>query len=286
MAHRFSYEGAWGEGLTKTIRRTDGSGKRYRLAIWNGKVRPAPHKLDEPLRWRDPSLIFVNSMSDLFHEKAPALYVAAVFGVMAVARHHTYQILTKRSEWMRDVMQSLTHGIPTDTLAYVIGAAQANLSRYASDRVQRRLSTEGAYLTMKNGQTRAPWPLPNVWLGVSVEDAERKFRIEHLRQTPAAIRFLSLEPLLSDLGDLDLSGIDWAIIGGESGHHARPMELAWVRRIVAQCQEQDVAVFVKQLGKCWSDEALSKDKKGGRLKDWPKDLRIRQMPADAQAVLP
>jgi protein gp37 len=173
-------------------------------------LRLVPSLLDQPLRWTRPRLVFVNSMSDLFHVGVPVEYVADVFDVMAAASWHTFQVLTKRADRMR-AFSVVREGSPVD----------GNVNP----------------------------PSGNVWLGVSVED--RKYgvpRIEELRQTVAAVRFLSIEPLLEDLGDVDLSHIDWAIVGGESGAGARPIDPVWVRRLRDQCSEHGVAFFFKQWG--------------------------------------
>ena len=125
------------------------------------------------------------------------------------------------------------------------------------------------------------WPLPNVWLGASVEDRARMDRIDVLRQIPAAIRFLSLEPLLEDLGEIDLTGIDWVIIGGESGPGARLFDLSWARSIIAQCRAAGVPVFMKQVGSFAigsGGQLRNADRKGGDPAEWPEDLRIRQFP--------
>lgn len=167
-------------------------------------LRLVPDKLDAPLRWRIGKRIFVNSMSDLFHQDVPATYIREVADVMLRATWHRFQVLTKRSERMRDVLQ--------ESLADV-GAME------------------------------------HIWWGVSVED--RRYgvpRIAHLREAPAVVRFLSIEPLLEDLGDLDLRGIAWVIVGGESGPRARPMQQSWVESILDQCEEQGVPFFFKQWG--------------------------------------
>jgi protein gp37 len=167
-------------------------------------LRLVPGKLTEPFSWRSPKLVFVNSMSDLFQDGVPDYYVEIVTRVMATANWHTYQILTKRSERLRDML-----------------------------RVQLRFASD----------------CENIWWGVSVED--RKYglpRIDHLRQAPAKIRFLSIEPLLEDLGQLDLAGISWVIVGGESGPGARPMQPDWVVSLREQCREQGVPFFFKQWG--------------------------------------
>lgn len=167
-----------------------------------------PHKMDEPLRWTKPRKIFVNSMSDLFHAKVPVDYIEQVYATMALAKQHTFQILTNRPERMQDFYMNAVY----------------------------------------NGHIPGNEPLKNVWIGVSVEDERVKHRIDILREIPAAIRFISFEPLIGDVGELDLSGIHWAIVGGESGRGARPMEEAWVRNIQRQCKEQGVAFFFKQWG--------------------------------------
>jgi len=163
-----------------------------------------PERLKQPLSWRQPRRIFVNSMSDLFHEGVPLTYIEKVAATMRLANWHTYQVLTKRSERLRDLLQTKL--------------------RLAADQ-------------------------PHIWWGVSVEDQEYGLpRIEHLRQAGASIRFLSIEPLLEDLGTFDLSGIDWVIVGGESGPGARPMKKDWVLSIQRQCRRNHVPFFFKQWG--------------------------------------
>lgn len=200
--------------------------------------RLAPDQLVEPLTRRAPSTFFVNSMSDLFLEDFPFEYVGAVYGVMAQTPRHTYQILTKRPEQRLKFMAWVAEdGVPGD---HVVTTCAANMMDI--DQVQR------------------PWPLPNVWEGVSVESAEYVHRIDLLRQTDAAVRFLSLEPLLGPLPNLDLAGIDWVIVGGESGLGARPMDAGWVREIRDQCVSAGVPFFFKQWGGL-------KKKKAGRALD-------------------
>ena len=167
-------------------------------------LRLVPEKLADPFSWRSPKLVFVNSMSDLFQPGVPDEYTEAVSRVMATTDWHTYQVLTKRSERLRDLLQGKL--------------------RFAAEK-------------------------ENIWWGVSVED--RKYglpRVDHLRQAPAKVRFLSIEPLLEDLGEIDLSGITWVIVGGESGPGARPMKREWVVSIRKQCREQRVPFFFKQWG--------------------------------------
>jgi protein gp37 len=176
-----------------TTRKTGGRAK------WNGRIVLDEKALDIPLRWKLPKTIFVNSMSDLFHEKIPLEFILRVFGIMREARHHTFQVLTKRSERLSQIAPGL------------------------------------------------PWP-DNVWMGVSVESEEYVSRIDHLRSTPAYVKFLSLEPLLGPLHNLDLRGIDWTIAGGESGPSARLMSPEWVRSIRDQCLNAGVAFHFKQWG--------------------------------------
>jgi protein gp37 len=167
-------------------------------------LRLVPEKLAEPLRWKTPKTVFVNSMSDLFHKDVPEDYVEAVCRAMERANWHTYQVLTKRSSRLRNLLQGRI--------------------RFAAD-------------------------LRNIWWGVSVEDrAHGLIRIEHLRQAPAAVRFLSIEPLLEDLGPINLDGIHWVIVGGESGPGARPMQKDWVLSIRDQCERARVPFFFKQWG--------------------------------------
>jgi protein gp37 len=167
-------------------------------------LRLVPEKLTEPLRWKKPKRIFVNSMSDLFLKEVPDDYVCRVAHVMQAANWHTYQVLTKRSERMRDMLQTTL----TDA------AAESH-----------------------------------IWWGVSVENRKHGLpRIDHLRAAPARVRFLSIEPLLEDLGEINLEGIHWVIVGGESGAGARPMQKEWVLSIRDQCERAQVPFFFKQWG--------------------------------------
>jgi protein gp37 len=167
-------------------------------------LRLVPEKLAEPLRWAKPKMVFVNSMSDLFHEEVPDEYIHNVVRVMEMASWHTYQVLTKRSGRLRDLLRT--------SLRFAAG-------------------------------------LPHIWWGVSIENRRHGLaRIEHLRAAPAAIRFLSIEPLLEDLGMVSLEGISWVIVGGESGPRARPLAKEWVLSIRDQCQAGGVPFFFKQWG--------------------------------------
>ena len=162
-----------------------------------------PSRLDQPTRWRKPRMIFVNSMSDLFHKDVPSAFIDKVFQQMENVQRHTYQVLTKRSSLMRDYLRRRYHDRP------------------------------------------APG---HIWCGVSVEDHTATARIQHLRTTPAAVRFLSIEPLLGPVGKIDLEGISWVIVGGESGPNARLMRDEWVVDIRDQCASEGVPFFFKQRG--------------------------------------
>jgi protein gp37 len=337
--------------------------KRHKAALAGKAVHPQylqpfetvqlmPERLEAPLHWRKPRRCFVNSVSDLFHEDVPDEFLDRVFAVMALAPIHTFQVLTKRPQRMLDYLR-------TDDLRSRI-AAQANAMMRGSDSTRgfdhalshRFLWREienavvGEWANRLSGIAEDQWPLPNVWLGVSVENqACAKYRIPLLLDTPATVRFLSCEPLLGpiDLTRLELvpdsprrsgirlnaltsthvescllrtdRGIDWVIVGGESGPEARPCDVAWIESIAAQCWEVGVPLFVKQLGKWiagdhtgfsvdrWlfsdgtvfvppiiGDRAFARpvaavafslgDAKGGNPARWPERLRVRQFPGD------
>jgi protein gp37 len=206
----------------------------FDLKLWS-------ERLDLPLRWKQPRTIFVNSMSDLFHERVPADFILKVFDTMQSAHWHKFQILTKRSERLRRLARSL------------------------------------------------PWPI-NVWMGVSVESPAYTFRIDDLREVPSAVRFLSIEPLLAEIPHLDLNGIDWVIVGGESGPKCRPMHAGWVRRIRSECRTQRVPFFFKQWGgtrkklrgrildgRTWDEMPTPKDRSHGpTLSQSISSLQMRQ----------
>ena len=162
-----------------------------------------PERISQPLSWKRPRMIFVNSMSDLFHKDIPTDFIDDVFDTMEQADHHIYQVLTKRSSLMRD------------------------------------------YLRRRYG----PGPAPlHIWCGVSVEDGKAAARIRHLQDAPVPIRFLSVEPLLGPIGDIDIEGISWVIVGGESGPNARPMKPEWAREVRDLCERESVPFFFKQWG--------------------------------------
>ena len=180
-------------------------------------LRVLPERLDDPLNRKKPTVYFVNSMSDLFHDRVPEDYIDRVFDVIARTPHHTYQILTKRA---------------------------SRLAKYFKTRSAPR----------------------NAWLGVSVENRKHGVpRIDHLRKTPAHIRFLSVEPLLEDVGQLDLTDIHWVIVGGESGSKARPMKKEWADSVRRQCEAQRVAFFFKQWGGWGVDGQRRAKSANGRL---------------------
>lgn len=196
-------------GLTRRIRGRP---------VWNGVVREDHRSLTAPLGWRKPRRVFVNSMSDLFHEAVSDSFLVAVWRTMAETPRHSYQILTKRPDRM---------------------------ASFVSRTIQQVLS--------------------NVWLGTSVENSREAPRIDQLRATPAAVRFVSFEPLIDAVGELDLEGIDWAIVGGESGRLARPIKTVWIDEIHDQCREQGTAFFFKQWGAWGSDNKRRAKSRNGRL---------------------
>lgn len=186
--------------------------------------------LDDPLRWRKPSKVFVNSMSDLFHQDVPYGFITEVFARMAGAPHHTFQVLTKRPQRM----------------AAIVGDVGG--SRSFREIVEQRAESLALSAHFKDPSLFHAWPLPNVWLGTSIESDRYAWRADHLRAAPADRRWLSLEPLLGPLPSLDLTGIDWVVVGGESGPGARPMDPEWVRDIRDRCVDAGVPFFFKQWG--------------------------------------
>lgn len=173
-------------------------------------IQPMPDRVDDPLHWRKPAMVFVNSMSDLFHEDIPRTFFANVWWTMAQANRHTFQVLTKRA-----------------------------------DRIAKTLGPDGIKFYARDDEP-VPFPQPNIWLGVSVEDRKSLWRIDALRKCSAAVRFVSFEPLLENLGEINLNGIHWAIWGGESGPKYRRMDIEAFADGVEQCRAAGVSVFVKQ----------------------------------------
>jgi protein gp37 len=270
LAARMSGPGQWGEGFAgwSPSRRQPG-----RRPHWTGLVELVHKMLTLPLRWRRPRLVFVNSMSDLFHEALPDHELDQVFAVMALARRHTFQILTKRPARMVAYLDRLAHSIaPLEQAARLVGHTFAY-----------------------EGRSLLPWPIPNVWLGVSVEDQQTADqRIPFLLETPAFLRFVSYEPAL---GPVDfrsyLDRLNWIIVGGESGPGARPFDVAWARTVIRQSRAVGASCFVKQLGARPYDGEPQADglglsvggikldlesAKGGIPDEWPEDLRVRELP--------
>lgn len=205
-------------------------------------IRTHYDSLNVPFSWKKPRIVFVNSMSDLFHDEIPLEFIKAVFAVMNSTPQHTYQVLTKRSDRLIDVSPELK------------------------------------------------WS-PNIWMGVSVENRNYIHRIDELRQTGASVKFLSIEPLLADVGTLNLTDINWVIVGGESGHGARPIKYDWIKSIKNQCDQGNIPFFFKQWGKPKfnvdpSDPTIHKDHphhaKGGCLLDGNK---YRSTPISNQRIL-
>lgn len=299
QAYRFSGKGQPYEGLVRMTPK----GPR-----WTGDVRFVEEHLIDPLRWSEPSMIFVNSMSDLFHERVTDQQVIDIFGIMVLAHWHKFQVLTKRPERMRDFMLGGDHGIIEQFSRIMSGGGIGPKQMFrALDRKRRE-------------KVALQWPPPNVWLGVSAEDQRTADeRIPFLLDTPAAIRWLSAEPLLGPISliyddpypwvrnylhgtrampDCDdpawdkRGGLDWVVVGGESGPGARPMNIEWIRSIMAECKATSTPIFVKQLGSnaigkitsaSLEPVALNKNgwichSKGGEIAEFPKDLQVREFP--------
>lgn len=203
-----------------------------------------PDALDLPLRWRIPRRVFVNSMSDVAHPRISRSFAAKMWAVMALTARHDFLVLTKRP-------QRLATMIGDADFAALVAREATEIIGSTPTRDRRQIDLSGDWTvspTASGNLCSPPWPLPNVWLGTSIELNEYCWRADHLRRSPAAVRFLSLEPLLGPLPDLDLTGIDWVIVGGESGPRHRRMELDWVRDIRDRCQQYSVPLFLKQLG--------------------------------------
>ena len=241
--------------------------------IWLGHARFFADRLAEPLRRKKPAGIVVSLMGDLFHSKITDSQIFQVWQTMCATPWHRYYVLTKRPRRTRSFLEMV--------------------------------DPMGVHV---ENDLPGRWPLPNGWLGVSIEDRASLPRVDDLRATPAAVRYLSIEPLLEDLGRIDLSGISWVIVGGESGPAARPCHVQWIRSIMDQCKAAGVACFVKQLGATcqerndagfdggdgeWPSGTRTlggeryqgaptllnlHDRAGAEPDEWPEDLRVRQMP--------
>jgi protein gp37 len=259
---------------------------------WSGVIKCHPDRLKWVLKWKQPSKIFVCNMADLFHKEVPDDFIDLAFAYMAIANHHTYQVLTKRAERMYKY--------------FTVESAQR------VSRIYHQLLLDGVAGKVKQDYVKRHcmvfdidewWPMSNVWLGVSAGTQKAADeRIPFLTETPAKVRFLSCEPLLEELdlseflnidyyvptmqtpddsGVLYYNAIDWIIAGGESGPHSRVCHIEHLRSLTHQCQKAQVRIFIKQLGaKPLLNNAPYKisDKKGGILTEFPEDLQIRQFP--------
>lgn len=298
VAGRFSGPGQPYDGLAKMVTRPDGS----KEARWTGAVRFIDAHILDPIRWRRPRMVFVNSMSDVFHEDVPDEWIDKHFAVMALSAHHTFQLLTKRPERMREYLKAQRVG---------------------------HWSEQAKALGLPASALQSGSVLPNVWVGTSVENQETADeRIPILLDTPAAVRWISAEPLLGPIdltrlrtkamgGSAQLSDaltgkqaylhegkviphpghmasrLNWVVIGGESGHGARPFDLAWGRTIVEQCKAAGVAAFFKQVGaKPVNTRAPGNvapffplGSKGEEWSNWPADLKVRDYPAEQNAAV-
>lgn len=284
---------------------------------WTGRVEVVESKVEDPLKWKEPARIFVDSMSDIFHEKLQDLEIIEIIAVMAMAHWHTFQVLTKRPDRMQRLLSDWQFW---EAVMAAVTFLQADWN--GRHRPSQQLAIAGFEV-----------PLKNVWWGASIEDrASAAYVIPFLLKTPSYVRWLSCEPLLEDVGlsdylwgpdepcsdcpkdadcgcgfmtraELGLPTIDWAVIGLESGKDARPGDPAWIRTGVKDCIAAKLPVFVKQLGAVVVSNGITgpsehwptgtqktdngtgkwhfhlKDKKGGDMAEWPEDLRVRQYPA-------
>lgn len=284
-------------------------------------VQLMPDRLDEPLRRRRPTKYFVNSVSDLFHEDVPDEYLDRVFAVMGLAERHTFQVLSKRPGRMRDYMRAVGLRERIAAAANAIMRESKTTRGFDQALSHRFLWTRcdsldpGPWANRLAGIADDQWPLPNVWLGASVEDQKAADeRIPLLLDTPAAVRFLSCEPLLGPVdltrvgvwrddplsaleeivGHVERPPVDWVIVGGESGKGARACDVAWIESIVAECGLVGVPVFVKQLGSRpemtvtlqggrQHTAGVRVSAKGGEMSEWPPILRVRQFPGEVAA---
>lgn len=309
FAHRFSGPGKAFAGLTTLSKGGP---------VWNGKIKLVPEMLDQPMRWKQPRRIFVNSMSDLFHEDIPDEFIDRVFAVMALSPQHTFQILTKRPGRMKEWFEERWQGTPAQRIEFeglppldIPAGGETGREGQVEEACEEflqafKLADPGKkHLWTPEGSCKAmqwKWPLPNVWLGVSVEDQKTADeRIPLLLQTPAAVRWISAEPLLGPVsfrwakwhnyypegwrergesqGHLDgMKGIDWIVVGGESGPGARPMNPEWPRAIRDQCVAAGVPFFFKQWGG-WAPEIVSA---GGNLGGDMRAGRVRHVCADRE----
>lgn len=262
-------------------------------SVWTGKINLSPESLADPLGWKKPCRIFVNSMSDLFHKDIPDSFIDAVMGVIWAAQWHTFQVLTKRPERL-----SRYFADKEKRIRQIAASAHAMLSEREPEKAD--IVTVGDI----EQDIADGWPLRNLWLGTSVEDQQRADeRIPWLLKTPAAVRFLSCEPLLghidipsaigcgsaSEFDATEMRPLGWIIAGGESGPGARPVDVSWIRSIARQCELACIPVFVKQLGakpyriiRVLNGERETpiklKSRKGEDMAEWPEDLRVQQFP--------
>lgn len=258
IAARFSGPGQPYAGLA---RMTNGGPR------WTGSVRFVNAKLYDPAAWRTPVRVFVNSMSDLFHEQVSTAEIAMIFAVMAGCPRHTFQVLTKRPGRAKSFLDWAVYSDPNPECTPMMNIHMEGLQY----ELETNDDCRGWFHSNAESDIDA-WPIPNVWLGVSAEN-QSTFgeRVPILLECPAAVRWVSLEPLLEPI-DLSrhIDRLDWVVVGGESGPGARPCELGWIESVVAQCKTAGVPVFVKQLG--------SKHPNHKRFDAWPGSLCVREWP--------
>lgn len=262
---------------------------------FNGRAITRPEKLAEPLRWKKPRRVFVNSMSDLFHEDMPFEFIAAVFGVMAACPQHMFQVLTKRPERAREFFAWITAKAEGDDSVANTPREFAVMQAWYHDGPENGLYLHGFNSTSKH--RHGDWPLKNVWLGVSVAtQADADKNIPELLQCPAAVRFVSAEPLIGEVkfrtgnnwtaimlgcGDVRGPTLNWVIVGGESGPGARQFKWEWAQSLRDQCEAASVPMFFKQVGSnatLWNEfekrdgPIFTNDRKGGDPAGWPEPM--------------
>jgi protein gp37 len=303
-------------------------GTTYENGHWSGQLNFDEKTLLLPLKRKKPTMYFVNSMSDLFHENVPFEWIDKIFAIMALCPQHTFQILTKRSEIMKEYFERIKKQEVSNIFQTENNVMQGFIDKKSVALMKISNIDDGKYISEQICSNQEKWnflrvsgslhfdnyypskatdtyvflpifPLPNVWLGVSVENQKTIDRVFDLLQVPAAVRFVSAEPLLENIDftnvqneELNVSSnllagnwtgndegliakLDWVIVGGESGHGARHCKLEWIENIVTQCQTNKVPVFVKQLGTVLGKK-LGVDHKD--ISQFPKSLQVREYP--------
>lgn len=281
----------------QAMNRYRGNGRKYDVAgAENLHIGISVDALEKPLKWKKGRRVFVCSMTDLFLEQHTDEMIDQVFAVMALASQHTFQVLTKRPERMQEYLAGWSEG----------GMTRVDVLKNEGERYA--LATgRGSIIDIETSEGTRPWPLPNVWLGVSAEDQQRaEERIPFLLETPAAVRWVSYEPALGPInfekigkfrnedlsaleecvGHVERAKLDWVVVGGESGPGARPFTPGWAMDVINQCRPigMETKVFVKQMGSVIAKRDGYKNSKGEDPSEWPEQLRVREYPRTKELV--